>query len=157
MKVKLNKWTISGGVLLVFGLMQLITIDRYAPEVNKDVDYINMEVPPAHIERMLRTSCYDCHSYETTWPWYSYIAPISWNIGGHVKNGRKELNFSIWGTYPKKRKKHKIDDCIEMVGEDQMPLPSYTFMHRKAKLSQRDKEELVNWFKYDQEHIRQGE
>jgi len=96
---------------------------------------------------MLKTSCYDCHSNQPTYPWYTNIAPVSWWIKHHINEGTHHLNFSIWGTYSEKRKNHKLEECIEMIEEDEMPMSSYKIMHAESKLTDTQKLQLVEFFK----------
>ena len=95
---------------------------------------------------MLKETCYDCHSNETKYPWYSNIAPISWLVADHRNEARHHLNFSIWGDYSQKRKDHKLEECIEMVQEGEMPMDSYTWFHPEAKLTEDQKQYLLEWF-----------
>ena len=110
-------------------------------------DFITITNPPKEIAKSLKTSCYDCHSYETKYPWYTNISPLAWWIKDHINEGRDELNFSEWATYKEKRRNHKIEECIELVDEDEMPLSSYLLTHSEAKLTSDNKMLLLNWFK----------
>ena len=94
---------------------------------------------------MLKTSCYDCHSNQTVYPWYSSVAPVSWLVIRDTKEGRKELNFSNWEKYSKMDKAKLLDDISEEVEESEMPMPIYFIMHSDAKLSKENRDELVKW------------
>ena len=94
---------------------------------------------------MLKNACYDCHSNNTNYPWYDRITPVNFWVQGHVDHGKGELNFSLWSTFSPKKKIHKLEECIEMIEEDEMPLESYTIMHGDAKFSEIQKKELINW------------
>ena len=145
-KKKIIRFSLLGlGVALI--VIQFIRPDRSTPEMVPSDDFIAQAQPPAEIETLLRDACYDCHSYETAWPWYTNIAPVSWWISKHIRHGRKHLNFSEWGTYESDRKDHKVEECIEYVEEGWMPLNSYTWMHGNAKLSEKDRRALTDWFK----------
>lgn len=135
------------GILIVFVAMQLFGIDTSNPEVIAEQDFINITKPSDEVTKLLKTACYDCHSNETVYPWYSQIAPISWWTKHHVDEGKEHLNFSVWGTYSEKRANHKLDECAEEVEEGKMPLDSYTWMHSDAKLSTEQKEQLEEFFK----------
>ncbi|HYI07728.1 MAG TPA: heme-binding domain-containing protein [Thermoanaerobaculia bacterium] len=100
---------------------------------------------PAHIQPILERSCYDCHSNESKWPWYTNVAPLSWSIIDHVNEGREELSFSEWGNYSPKKADHKLEEICEMVERRDMPLPEYLWLHRDAKLSDADRRTLCNW------------
>ncbi len=134
------------GIVIVFLGMQLFRIDMKNPSVNYQDDFITMMNPPAEVETILRTSCYDCHSNETSYPWYSNVAPVSWWVEHHIEEGREELNFSEWGTYDAERKDHKLEECAEEVEEGEMPLQPYTITHDEAKLTGAQKELMEEWF-----------
>lgn len=134
------------GLAAVFVIMQLFQIDKTNPPVRQDQDFITLTQPPEKIEKILRTACYDCHSHETTYPWYTNVAPISWWIRHHIDEGREHLDFSIWAEYDADKKDHKLEECAEEVEEGEMPLSSYTIVHGEAKLSEADRKELADWF-----------
>ncbi|MFT5779608.1 MAG: hypothetical protein ACI837_002567 [Crocinitomicaceae bacterium] len=133
-------------LVILFGVIQFIRIDKTNPKVEIAKDFISIYEPSEKTEKILRTACYDCHSNETVYPWYSNIAPVSWWLKDHVDDGRKHLNFSIWGDYKAKKANHKLHECAEELEEDKMPLNSYTLTHGDAKLSTTQKEELAEWF-----------
>ena len=102
---------------------------------------------------MLKTSCYDCHSNESIYPWYTNIAPVSWWIKKHINEGRDELNFSEWGNYSARRKDHKLDEIIELVEEGEMPLKSYLITHGDAKISTEQRAKIIEWAKTVREDL----
>lgn len=104
---------------------------------------------PADVQAILQRSCNDCHSNQTKWPWYSHIAPVSWFLVDHVNDGRAELSFSDWGTYPPKKAGHKLEEICELVEKGEMPLESYLIMHRDAALTEGDKQVICNWAKQE--------
>ena len=91
---------------------------------------------------MLKSSCYDCHSNHTKYPWYNNVTPVSWWIASHISEVKEELNFSEWENYTLKKKKHKLKEIIEETGEGEMPLRSYLWTHVEANY-QRIK--LIDW------------
>ena len=95
----------------------------------------------------MKTACYDCHSNQPTFPWYTNIAPLSWWIKHHIDEGSHHLNFSEWGTFELKRKNHKLDECVEMLEKNEMPMSSYTWMHQEAKITDAQRLLLIEWFK----------
>lgn len=99
------------------------------------------------IGKLIVSSCYDCHSNNTTYPWYDNIAPISWYLSRHVNEAKEHLNFSEWGIYETKKQDHKIEECIELLEAKEMPLKTYTFLHKEAKLSEEENELLIQYFK----------
>lgn len=132
-------------IIVVLIAMQFIRIDKTNPPVNPQTDFINVVEVPEDIKTLIRTSCYDCHSNETVYPWYSNIAPISWWMKGHVNHAREEMNFSIWGEYSEKRKDHKLEEIIELVEEGEMPLPSYLIIHGETKLNKEQIQTFTDW------------
>lgn len=140
MKSKRAVLTALLGVFVLVGVgIQLVPVDRSNPPVT-------MEVPaPDHVREILRTSCYDCHSNETVWPWYSYVAPISWQVAEDVEHGRREMNFSEWDKYDAGERAHLIGECVEEVEEGEMPLKIYLRAHPEAELSAEQIEALRTW------------
>ncbi len=102
---------------------------------------------PADVENILKTSCYDCHSNNTVYPWYASIQPVAWWLQGHVNEGKEELNFDEFAQYKPRRQFKKIEEMEELINEGEMPLSSYTIIHSNAVLSTSQKEILINWSK----------
>ncbi|MFT5860503.1 MAG: hypothetical protein ACI865_002616 [Flavobacteriaceae bacterium] len=134
------------GLILIFGVIQFIRIDKANPKIEKAKDLISIYEPSVEIENILRTACYDCHSHETVYPWYSNIAPVSWWLKDHIDEGREHLNFSVWGDYSEQKANHKLHECAEEVEEGKMPLPSYLYTHGDAELTSDQQELLADWF-----------
>lgn len=135
------------GLLAFLILIQFIRVDKTNPPVEPQNDFVTITQAPAEIVSLLRTACYDCHSNETTYPWYFNVAPISWWAKDHVNDGRKHLNYSIWGTYKKERQQHKLEEMYSEVEEGEMPLSSYTLMHGNATLTPEQTKALTDWLK----------
>src|SRR5947208_15753610 len=114
MKVR-KKWIAGGAAALVAGML-LINPRLTNPPVQPGHDLLATNPPPAEVVSVLRGACYDCHSYETQWPWYSHVAPISWWLVGHVNDGRKRLNFSDWPHEDSKRAVRWYDRIGDSVG-----------------------------------------
>lgn len=146
-KEHLTKKNILIGLAVIFVIMQFFRIDKNNPSTDPEKDFIEVMNPPAKIAKMLEVSCYDCHSNDTKYPWYTNVAPVSWWVKGHINNGRKHLNFSEWADFPAKKKAHKLEECVEYVEETRMPIFSYTIPHRDAALCKDERAELVAWFK----------
>ncbi|MBA3683078.1 MAG: heme-binding domain-containing protein [Bacteroidetes bacterium] len=144
---KITKKKILVSLLILLIVCQFIQIDKTIKSVNVNTDLIELTKPDAEIASILKVACYDCHSDQPAYPWYTNIAPFSWWIKHHINEGSHHLNFSEWGNYTQKRKDHKLDECIEMVEDDEMPMTSYTLMHKEAKLTVEQKTLLLNWFK----------
>lgn len=128
-------------------LIQSVRFEKTAEPVDPANDFIELTSANTEVTHVLKIACYDCHSNQPTYPWYSNIAPVSWWMQNHIDEGSHHLNFSIWGTYSEKRKDHKLEECIEMVEENEMPLGTYTWIHKEAKLSDAQKMQLVEFFK----------
>jgi len=126
--------------VLLIGI-QLVPVSRDNPPVTAAVE------TPAEVQTILETSCYDCHSNLTRWPWYSRVAPVSWLIHHDVSEGRDQLNFSEWGDYPARRQNHKLEELEEMIRDGKMPLKKYVPLHPEARLSAADAETLIEWSK----------
>jgi len=108
-------------------------------------DFIRTFNPTDSIETLLKTSCYDCHSNHTVYPWYNKIQPVSWFLEDHIKEAKKELNFSEFGAYSNRKQKSKLRSIVSQIRDDKMPLSSYTLIHRDARLSDSQKSLLENW------------
>lgn len=132
-------WVIGGSVMLILLGMQVIPVNRTNPPVEEDLQ------APAKVKAILRNSCYDCHSNETRWPWYSRVAPASWFLADHTKEGRERLNFSTWNLYSPEERKEAVEEALEEIRSGGMPLTSYTLIHRSAKLSTEDRATLESW------------
>ena len=129
------------GLVIVVAVLQFIPVKRTNPPISWDIN------APENVSGILRTSCYDCHSNETRWPWYTYIAPVSFLIASDVNEGRKRLNFSEWDKYDNKKREKKLDGIIEMVEEGEMPLSMYTIIHKDAILDTVKINILKEWVK----------
>ena len=129
-------------VVILIGI-QFIPVERTNPPVSWDIN------PPANISEILRTSCYDCHSNETIWPWYSKIAPVSFLVAGDVNEGRKHLNFSEWGKYEADKREKILEEIVEEIEKEAMPLTSYTFTHPNAKLDDHRIKLIKEWVNPD--------
>jgi len=134
-------------IIIIFALIQLIRPDRTNPPVDESITLH----APDKVAAILKRSCYDCHSNETVWPWYSNIAPLSWSIVAHVNDGRKALNFSKWAKIDPKTKAKRLKRAIKTTANGMMPLSTYLWIHKDAKLSKEDKEILKTWFEEELE------
>ncbi len=127
------------GLLCALIVIQFFPVDRSNPPVQGDIG------APADVQAILRRSCYDCHSNEARWPWYGYVAPASFLVEHDIEEGREHLNFSVWNTYPEKRRLHKLEEILEETEEGAMPPGNYVFMHGDAELSQSDIAAIRAW------------
>ncbi len=142
-------------VIVIVLAMQVIIIKKSVPETDSALEYVNMECPSAEIAGMVKTSCYDCHSYETRYPWYSNIAPVSWMLNHHIQEGREHVNFSIWGDYSSRRQRAVKAECMEVLEKGEMPLRGYTMIHKEARLPDDKKAVLIDWFNLQAEQLGQ--
>lgn len=126
-------------------IIQLIPSGR--PEIKNDNpdDLISNNIVPDSVELVLRNACYDCHSNETYYPWYSFVAPVSWLVSRDTKLGRADLNFSEWESLSKMDKAKLLDEISDEVKGGAMPMPIYILMHPEAKLTMNQREMLINW------------
>jgi hypothetical protein len=110
-------------------------------------DFVKTYKVPEQVAQMLYTSCYNCHSNNTDYPWYSRVQPVGWFLENHISKGKEELNFSEFGSYSGRRQQSKLTSMISQVEDDKMPLASYTFIHSDARLSAVNKKNLVDYLK----------
>lgn len=108
---------------------------------------------PENIQQTLARSCNDCHTNNTDWRWYSNIAPVSWQMIDHVKDGRQKLNLSVWGTYETRRKRKKLDEICEQITYKEMPLDQYVWVHREAKLSDEEIKSICDWTQIESDRL----
>ena len=133
-------------VIVILVAIQFITIDKTNPPLEMSKDFISTTNPPSDLGTVIKSSCYDCHSHHTKYPWYSNVAPVSWLIKDHINNGRNHLNFSTWADYSEKKKDHKLEECIEMVKSGEMPMNGYVMLHDEAEITHENKMKLISWF-----------
>jgi hypothetical protein len=107
-------------------------------------DLLATNPPPPQVAAVLQAACYDCHSHETKWPWYSHVAPVSWLVVSDVNEGRRHVDFSDWPTDPDAIAK-KLDRINEVMDYREMPPKQYTLMHPKARLTEADRKLLLDW------------
>lgn len=136
--------------ILLILLNAFIIIQFFRPEKNmvtvpSDKDIAAIYVTPENVQQILQRSCYDCHSNNTHYPWYAEVQPVAWYLDDHIREGKDELNFSVFGTYSIARQNKKMKECIKEIKEAKMPLSSYTLLHREAKLSDTDKQAIIDW------------
>lgn len=131
--------TVLFAVLVLLVGVQLIPVQRTNPREGAEI------VAPADLKAILDRSCYDCHSNETKWPWYSYVAPVSWLIAHDVTEGREQMNFSVWRGYEAKDRARLSEEAVEEVSKGGMPIKAYLFLHRGAKIRPGEVDVLKAW------------
>lgn len=134
-------------ILAGFLLIQLIPIDRTQHVIDKKLQFENVENTPPKIASLMRNACYDCHSFESKYPDYAYIAPISWAVSRHVKEGRRIANFSTWANYNPDLQRSILKFSIQSLKDGSMPDKSYIVYHPEANISPEERTLLQNYFK----------
>ncbi|MGX5821004.1 heme-binding domain-containing protein [Chitinophaga lutea] len=142
----MKKWKVAGWILL--GI--LVVIQFFQPTKNEASGtpsrHISAKYPiPENVAGILQRACNDCHSNNTVYPWYSHVQPVAWWLDKHVRDGKRHLNFDEFMGYPAARQYHKLEETVEMVEDDEMPLSSYTFIHANARLTAEEKKQVTDW------------
>jgi hypothetical protein len=125
--------------------MQFIRPEKNRTTIISITDIAHVVNVPVNIHDLLKTSCYDCHSNNTNYPWYANTQPLGWWLANHIKEGRRELNFNEFGSYSLRRQLSKLKAIAESIKDGSMPLSSYTLIHQNAKLSENDKQAIIDW------------
>jgi hypothetical protein len=131
-------------------LLALIVIQFFRPAKNKSEGISNNDITklypvPENVQSILKTSCYDCHSNNTEYPWYNNIQPVAWWLKNHIDEGKRGLNFSEFATYRIGKQYRRLDDINKQIKDDEMPLDSYLWIHKNAKLNDEQKLAITNW------------
>jgi hypothetical protein len=135
----------AGCIILLLFVIQLFDTDKNISTASSEQAIEKHYQVSAHVQGLLKTSCYDCHSNNTAYPWYNNIQPVKWWLADHVNSGKRHLNFDEFNAYPKEKKLKKINEITETIQSGEMPLDSYTFIHQHAKLSDADKSVIEKW------------
>ena len=136
---------------ILVALMLLFVIAQFfSPKKNQSglyaIDQFFVETEaPTEVKKILSQACFDCHSDQTTYPWYNSVTPVNYWLNSHVNGGKSHFDVSKWSTYSIKRKAHKLEELVEQVEQDKMPLASYKWTHKGANLSSDQIEALVDW------------
>lgn len=132
-------------MLLALILIQFIEPVRNESSASQPDDIFSRYAASDTIRAMINTSCYDCHSNNSKYPWYAEIQPVAWWLNYHIKEGKDELNFSDFAAFNTRFKSHKLDEIMELVDKKEMPLKSYLITHSEARLSEKDRKEIIKW------------
>ena len=132
-------------LLIILVIAQIFGPEKNQGEIASLDAFISETHPSEDVKMILKETCFDCHSDVTRYPWYNTITPVNYWLNGHVEHGKEELNFSKWSSYSLKRKDHKLEEVIEKVEKKEMPLPSYTWTHNEAKLTDAQINAVVDW------------
>ena len=142
---KLKK--IGWAVLFILLIAQFFGPEKNEGDVTSLTAFIEETNPPKEIQKIMKSSCFDCHSNSTRYPWYNSITPVNYWLADHIKEGSKHLNFSKWSEYSLKKKEHKMEELYEEVEKKNMPLNSYTWTHSEANLTDAQVKLMVDWAK----------
>jgi hypothetical protein len=131
-------------------LILFIAIQFVRPAQNKRERVLSNDMTkiysvPDNVQAVFRAACYDCHSNNTRYPWYSNIQPGGWLLANHIKNGRSALNFSEFGSYSQRKQTSKLKAIVNSLNDGTMPLKSYSLIHRDARLTNDEKALIINW------------
>lgn len=137
-------------IVLISFLVVLLVIQFIRPARNISgqalpSDFFSSYTAPQNVQALVKNSCYDCHSNNTRYPWYSNVQPFAWLLSRHIKEGKKELNFSEFGSYAHRRQLSKLKNIKSSIQDGSMPLSSYTLIHKSAKLSEEEKKTVIDW------------
>jgi len=143
--MKSRKKLIISILVIAFILIQFYPAERPSVTMNNPNDLIATNSVPENISVMLKNACYDCHSNESTFPWYASVAPVKWLLYDHITEAREELNFSNWNALNTDDKAAILDDISSIVIEGEMPMKGYTILHSEANLSEADREAIATW------------
>ena len=134
-------------LLVVLVGMQFFPTRSNHSTIILSTDFVKTNEAPENIAQTLHTSCYDCHSNNTNYPWYSNVQPVGWLLENHINKGKEVLNLSEFGSYSGRKQQSKLTSMISQIEDDKMPLAAYTFIHRKALLSKENKKALLDYLR----------
>ena len=139
----MTKWLkpLGMGCIAVVIVLQFVPVARVNPPER------GQPPAPSEVQAIFQRACYDCHSNETRWPWYSSVAPVSFLIARDVDEGRRQLNLSLWTQFNERRKSRKLKEIVEQLEKGKMPQWYYVALHPDAKLSPADRELIIEWAK----------
>ncbi len=142
--MKRAKKSLKYGLILLV-LIQFYPLERPKVTLNNPNDFLKNNDVPKGVSEILKTSCYDCHSNETKFPWYANVAPVKWLVYHDIEEAREELNFSEWNSLSANRKSDKLFDIQDEVNEGEMPMKMYTFIHRDTKLTEEQRAKISDF------------
>jgi hypothetical protein len=135
-------------LLIAFVAAQLVPVPRTNPPATGEI------AAPLEIDGLLQRACYDCHSHETRWPWYAWVAPVSWLVAWDVHEGREHLDLSTWDDYPPRKQRRELEELVEMIEDDEMPPWFYRPLHPDAALDDAERAQLVAWARAERARLR---
>ena len=138
---KILFWSLVG-----FALIQFVPTDKVNKPVDHKMNFVEVNKTPDKIAKLIKGACYDCHSNETVYPKYAYVAPVSWSVKSHVNEGREHMNLSVWKTYTPELKESMLNKSVQTLQNKTMPMPGYIVYHKEANLSDAERVLLVQYF-----------
>lgn len=147
--VKITLWIL----VLSFVAIQFFQPDKNNYSTDRSHDISNIAAIPVSVDTLLQAACYDCHSNNTRYPWYTNIQPVGWWLRNHIDNGKRHLNFNEFTTYSPEKQNDELDEIIKSQQEGWMPLDSYTWIHKDAKLTDGQRQQLIAWAQTVKERI----
>ena len=142
--MKIARWAL-GGLGIVFLILQFIRPDRTAGPANTEQSIAALYHVDEEVSGILRKACFDCHSNDTRYPWYTEVQPVGWYLQGHIDEARKHLNFDEFGSYPLFRQMSKLQAVEDEVRDELMPLDEYLPLHPEARLTPEERESIIAW------------
>jgi len=139
--VKIGVISLIAAVILI----QFFRPERNLGEPGSESDMLIVTLPPDSLAVIFRTSCYDCHSDQTSYPWYGSVSPVSWILNRHIQSGKEQLNFSQFGNLEKNQKIGALADICDVLESGSMPLKGYLLVHREARISEQNLNALCSW------------
>jgi hypothetical protein len=143
------------GLLIIFVIAQFFQPPHNNGNPFSDKDITHAVPVPDSVMSVLKVACFDCHSDYTRYPWYSKITPVNWWLNNHINEGKRHVNYSQFNTGSYKRRIKKLDETAELVEKKEMPLNSYLWIHKDAKLTEAQRKILIDWAKAGQEKLMQ--
>ena len=146
-KSSVRRWIGRVGLALLVALVvsQFVPVDRSNPNTDPSKTIYATEKLPPPVQAVFTRSCQNCHSNNTQWPWYSYVAPVSWMIASDVRNARQKMNFSEWGRYPANKREDRLEEICEQLTNGDMPDFKYTLMHHDARITPDERTAVCQW------------
>jgi hypothetical protein len=132
-------------IIILLLVIQFVQPQRNTSDGLGDSDISKVYSMPPDLHQTMINKCYDCHSNNTRYPWYSYLQPIGWWLAAHVHEGKEHVNFSTFKNYDAKQKAHALEELEEVVEEGSMPLKAYVLLHPDAELTDSDKKAILDW------------
>lgn len=133
------------GLLMVFIIIQFVRPEKNVSATPTPNDLFAHYQAPDSLKQLIKSACYDCHSNNTTYPWYAEVQPVAWWLDDHIKVGKRKFNFSEFAGYTAKKADHKMEELMEMVKEEEMPLQSYTIIHTDSRLTDAQRRAMTDW------------